>query len=91
MTVPRASRTGIDLELDLEPNVVASTVPILVAREQVTELLTFPTESFLLSYIDGARDIDAIMHASGLPRDLVVVTVRDLVRSGVVVLAQHER
>ena len=91
MTVPRAARTGVDLETDLEPNVIASTVPTLVTRAHVTELLTFPTESFLLSYIDGVRDIDALVLASGLPRDLVVVTVSDLVRSGVVVLAQRDR
>src|SRR5262245_23051641 len=73
MAIPKAAPTGVDVDVD--PLVFSTTVPLLVARERVTELLTFPTESFLLAFIDGARDVAAIARVSGLPRDLVCVTI----------------
>jgi hypothetical protein len=95
MAIPKASPTGIDgafgIDLEHEPILLPTTVPVLFAHERVTELLTLPTESFLLGFIDGARDIEAITRQSGLPIDLVMVTVSDLARSGVVRLRQRSR
>jgi len=89
MPIPKAARTGVDVDID--PSVLPTTVPLLVARERVTELLTYPTESFLLAFIDGVRDVAALASVSGLPRDLVSVTIADLAKSGVVVLRQRSR
>jgi hypothetical protein len=82
VVIPRAGRTGVKAEAPVGP----SSVPRLVARASVTELLTFPTEAFLLGFIDGARSVEELAHASNLPIDLVTVTVADLARSGVVAL-----
>jgi hypothetical protein len=83
--IPKSAPTGIVVEP--EPRVLPSSIPVLVAREEdVSDVVTLPTESFLLGFIDGERDIHAVATASGLPADLVMVTVSDLARSGVVAL-----
>lgn len=85
MAIPKSSPTGVGLEP--EPRVLPSSIPVLVAREDdMTELLALPTESFLLGFIDGERDVHAVATASGLPPELVMVTVSDLAKSGVVAL-----
>src|SRR5690348_18043753 len=52
VTVPKASPTGFDF--DPEPEIGPSSVPVLLAVD-ATEVLSLPTESFLLGFVDGAR------------------------------------
>jgi hypothetical protein len=89
VTVPKAPRTGV--HLDPHPELASTSVPVIIARERAKELVSLPTESFLLAFVDGARDVDAIVRASGLPRDLVLVTVTELVRAGVLGVRRRSR
>jgi hypothetical protein len=82
---------GATPRLDPQPDVAPTSVPVIVARERAMDLVSLPTESFLLGFVDGARDVDAIVRASGLPRDLVITTVTELVRSGVLGVRRRSR
>ena len=80
--IPKAPPTGLDL--DFEYDVEPTTVPVLLSRERALEMASLPTESFLLAFIDGTRNVSELASLTGIPRDLVAVTIAEMARGGVV-------
>jgi hypothetical protein len=59
----------------------------LYVRLEVSALKRLPLDhraGFLLSLMDGTLDLETVVEVSGMPRDEVLRTVRDLFDSGVV-------
>jgi hypothetical protein len=92
---PEATRLSADCRGALERqclSTIGSESAILVAAVSPEELKTFGLDNvsgFLLSLMDGATNVEAILDISGLPRLLALRHLRNLLERGVVVVASR--
>jgi hypothetical protein len=94
---PEATRLSVDCRVALERqclSMIGSESATLVAAVSPDELRTFALDNvsgFLLSLMDGATNVEAVLDISGLPRLLALRHVRSLLERGIIAVASGRR